>query len=111
MPRRPAFLVGPGIHAEHMTTGRRGHHGSRGFNVLPESKRRVRRKHARALGLRQSVKVERMNRTLAQEWQYGRAWESEAVMASALSVFVEHCNWSYPYGACGACRSCRAPSA
>ena len=49
-----------------------------------------------------------MNGTLAQEWQYGRAWEGEAGRAEALTAFIEHYNWSRPHSACGACRPCRA---
>lgn len=33
-----------------------------------------------------------MNRTLAQEWQYARAWESEASRAAALDAFIERYN-------------------
>lgn len=42
-----------------------------------------------------------MNRTLAQEWQYGRAWDGEAGRASALPAYLEHYNWSRPHSACG----------
>lgn len=34
-------------------------------------------------------KVGRMNRIVAQEWQYGRARESEAGRADALPAFIE----------------------
>ena len=49
----------------------------------------------------QNGKVERMNRTLAQEWQYARAWQSEAGRAEALPAFVERYNWDRPHSACG----------
>ena len=42
-----------------------------------------------------------MSRTLAQEWQYGRAWESEAGRESALPAFTERYNWERPHSACG----------
>ena len=42
-----------------------------------------------------------MNRTLAQEWQHGRPWESEAERARALPAFIEHYNWDRPHSACG----------
>lgn len=42
-----------------------------------------------------------MNRTLAQEWQYGRAWDGEAERADALSAHLEHYNWNRPHSACG----------
>ena len=43
-------------------------------------------------------KVGRMNRIVAQEWQYGRAWESEA---EGCSPSICRCNWERPHGACG----------
>ena len=49
----------------------------------------------------QNGKVERMNRTIAQEWQYARAWDGEAERASALPAFIERCNWDRPHSACG----------
>lgn len=49
----------------------------------------------------QNGKVERMNRTIAQEWQYARAYASEAERADALPAFVEHYNWERPHSACG----------
>lgn len=54
------------------------------------------------------VRVERMNRTLAQEWQYAGAWDSEAGGADALPAFMEYYNWNRPHSACGGCRQCRA---
>lgn len=42
-----------------------------------------------------------MNRTLAQEWQYARAWDGEAGRASALPAFIKHYNWERPHSACG----------
>lgn len=42
-----------------------------------------------------------MNRTLAREWQYARAWESEEARASALASFIERYNWDRPHSACG----------
>ena len=41
------------------------------------------------------------NRTLAQEWQYARAWDGEAGRASALPAFIERYNWERPHSACG----------
>ena len=61
----------------------------------------IERKHARPYSPWQNGKVERMNRTLAQEWQYGRAWESEAGRAEALPAFIERYNWDRPHSACG----------
>ena len=49
----------------------------------------------------QNGKAERMDRTIAQEWQYARAWESEAGRASALPAFIDRYNWDRPHSACG----------
>lgn len=61
----------------------------------------VRHVYARPYGPWRNGKVERMNRTLAQERQYGRAWDGEAGRADALPAFVEHYNWNRPHSACG----------
>ncbi|WP_455137517.1 hypothetical protein [Thermophilibacter sp.] len=42
-----------------------------------------------------------MNRTLAQECQYGRAWESEAGRASTLPAFIDSYNWDRSHSARG----------
>ncbi len=44
-------------------------------------------------------KVERMNRTLAQEWQCAR--DGEAGRASTPPAFIEHYNWERPHSAWG----------
>ena len=36
--------------------------------------------------------LERMNQTLAREWQYARAWDSEASRADAPKALVDHYN-------------------
>lgn len=59
----------------------------------------------------QNGKFVRMNRTLAQEWQYAHAWESKESRAEALDSFIEHYNWDRPHSACGACPRCHASSA
>ncbi|MBM6867806.1 integrase core domain-containing protein [Collinsella tanakaei] len=61
----------------------------------------MRHKYTRPYSPWQNGKVERMNRTLAQEWRYGRAWASEAEMAEALPAYIERYNWSRPHSACG----------
>lgn len=48
----------------------------------------------------QNGRVERMNRTIAQEWQYARAWGSEGERAEALAPFIERYNRDRPHGAC-----------
>lgn len=49
----------------------------------------------------QNGKVERMNRALAQERQYARAYASEGERAAALSPFIDRYNWARPHSACG----------
>ena len=61
----------------------------------------IRHKYTRPLSPWQNGKAGRMNRTLAQEWQYARARESEGPRASALAPFLEHYNRNRPHGACG----------
>ena len=61
----------------------------------------IEHKYTRPFSPWQNGKVERMNRTLAQEWQYSRAWKSEGSRAEALDPFIEHYNWERPHSACG----------
>ena len=61
----------------------------------------VRHVYARPYSPWQDGKVERMNQTLACEWQYARARESEASGADAPETLVDHYNWDRPHGACG----------
>lgn len=49
----------------------------------------------------QDGKAERMNRTLAQEWQYARARESEGARSEDPAPHLEHYNWERPHSACG----------
>lgn len=78
---------------------RPGYH-SREFNALLAAED-VRHVYTRSYSPWQNGKAGRMNRTLAQEWQYGRAWDSEAVRAEALPAFIEHYNWSRPHAPVG----------
>lgn len=75
-------------------------HRSRPFNGFLGSGGAGHR-HARPYSPWQNGKVERMNRTLAQEWQYARAWESEGARAEALAPFIDRYNWDGPHSACG----------
>lgn len=70
------------------------------FNALLEA-RGIGHKYTRPFSPWQNGKVERMNRTLAREWQYARAWESEDARAEALASFIERYNWDRPHSACG----------
>ena len=100
MSRCLAFFAGLGVAVERVMTDNGPGYRSGGFNALLGSEG-VRHLYARPFSPWQNGKVERMNRTLAQEWQYGRAWDSEAGRAEALPAYIEHYNWSRPHSACG----------
>ena len=95
-----AFFAGLGVAVERVMTDNGPGYRSGEFNALLASEG-VRHIYTRPYSPWQNGKVERMNRTLAQEWQYGRAWESEAGRAEALPAFIEHYNWGRPHSACG----------
>ncbi len=69
--------------------------------LTPPEAHGIGHKYTRPFSPWQNGKVERMNRTLAREWQYARAWESEEARASALASFIERYNWDRPHSACG----------
>ncbi len=100
MERCLAFFAGLGVAVERVMTDNGPGYRSGDFNALL-SGRGVRHIYTRPFSPWQNGKAERMNRTLAQEWQYGRAWESEAGRAEALPAYIEHYNWSRPHSACG----------
>ena len=101
------FYAGLGLTVERVMTDNGPGYRSGEFNELLAAAG-VRHVYTRPYSPWQNGKVERMNRTIAQEWQYGRAWESEAGRADALPAFIERYNWERPHSACGACRPCRA---
>ena len=100
MSRCMGFFGGLGVAVEGVMTDNGSCYRSRKFNGMLASEG-VRHVYTRPYSPWQNGKVERMNRTLAQEWQYGRAWDSEAGRADALPAFIEHYNWSRPHSACG----------
>ena len=100
MGRCLAFFAGLGVAVERAMTDNSPAYRSGDFNALLE-RRGIKHKYTRPFSPWQNGKVERMNRTLAQEWQYGRAWASEAERAEAFPAFVEHYNWDRPHSACG----------
>lgn len=100
MGRCLAFFGEMGIAVERVMTDNGPGYRSGEFNALLDSEG-IRHIYIRPFSPWQNGKVERMNRTLAQEWQYGRAWESEAGRAAALPAFLEHYNWDRPHSACG----------
>lgn len=89
-----------GVAVERVTADSGSAYRSGESNALLEA-RGIGHKHARPFSPWQNGKVERMNRTLAREWQYARAWGSEGVGASALVPFIERYNWDRPHSACG----------
>lgn len=95
-----AFFGEMGVAVERVMTDNGAAYRSGELNALLESEG-IRHVCTRPFSPWQNGKVERMNRTLAQEWQYGRAWESEAGRAAALPAFLEHYNWDRPHSACG----------
>lgn len=100
MGRCLAFFAGLGVAVERVMTDSGPGYRSGDFNALLAAEG-VRHLYTRPFSPWQNGKVERMDRTLAQEWQYGRAWESEAGRADALPAFIERYNWERPHSACG----------
>ena len=100
MGRCLGFFSGLGVGAERVMTDNGPGYRSSEFNALLAS-RGVRHAYTRPYSPWQNGKVERMNRTLAQEWQYGGAWTSEASRADALDAYMDHYNWDRPHSACG----------
>ena len=94
------FFEGMGVRVERVMSDNGPGYRSGEFNALLESEG-ARHVYTRAYSPWRNGKVERMNRTLAQEWQYARAWDGEAGRASALPAFIEHYNWERPHSACG----------
>ena len=100
MSRCLAFFAGLGVPVERVMTDNGPGYRSLEFNALLAAEG-VRHVYTRPYSPWQNGKVERMNRTLAQEWQYGRAWDSEAGRAGALPAYLERYNWDRPHSACG----------
>lgn len=100
MGRCLGFFEGMGVAVERVMTDNGPAYHSHLFNEFLSSGG-VRHKYTRPYSPWQNGKVERMNQTLAREWQYVRAWESEASRADALEAFIDHFNWERPHSACG----------
>ena len=100
MSRCLSFFAAAGVRVEGVMTDNGPGYRSGEFNALLASGG-VCHVYTRPYSPWQNGKAERMNRTLAQEWQYGRAWGSEAERAAALPAYVEHYNWERPHSACG----------
>ena len=94
------FFEGMGVRVERVMTDNGSAYRS-AASAGELASRGIGHKFTRPFSPWQNGKVERMNRTLAQEWQYARAWDGEAGRASALPAFIEHYNWERPHSACG----------
>lgn len=100
MARAVAFYEGLGVSVQRVMTDNGPAYRSGDFNAALDALG-IEHKYTRPFSPWQNGKVERMNRTLAQEWQYSRAWKSEESRAEALDSFIEHYNWERPHSACG----------
>ena len=90
----------PGVEVERVMTDDGPGYRSRLFNEWLAASG-IAHRYARPYSPWQNGKVERMNRTLAQERQYARAYASEGERAAALSPFIDRYNWARPHSACG----------
>ena len=104
------FFEGLGVAVERVTTDNGPGYRNRLFNESLEA-RGVRHKYTRPFSPWQNGRVERMNQTLAREWQYARAWETRPRGRRPWRP-----TWTTTIGRdrtapAGACRPCRASSA
>ena len=100
MSRCLGFFSSLGVEVERVMTDNGASYRSGEFNALLDAEG-IKHKYTRPYSPWQNGKVERMNRTLSQEWQYARAYKSEAERAEALPAFIERYNWERPHSACG----------
>ena len=100
MGRARDFYRGLGVEVERVMTDNGPGYRSRLFNEWLAASG-IEHRYTRPYSPWQNGKVERMNRTLAQEWQYARAYASEGERAAALSPFIDRYNWARPHSACG----------
>ena len=100
MGRARDFYRGLGVEVERVMTDNGPGYRSRLFNEWLAASG-IAHRYTRPYSPWQNGKVERMNRTLAQEWQYARPYASEGERAGALPSFLERYNWARPHSACG----------
>ena len=105
----PAVLRGMGVRVGRVMTDNGPGYRSGELDALLESEG-VRHTYTRPYSPWQNGKVERMNRTLAQEWQYGRAWEARPTGPKPCRP-TSSATWDRPHSACGGSLPCRASSA
>jgi transposase InsO family protein len=60
---------------------------------------RTQHKRTRPYRPQTNGKVERYHRTLAREWAYQRAWDSNEARSAALAGFLDHYNYARPHTA------------
>ena len=77
-----SWLTPPGVEVERVMTDNGSGYRSSLFNDWLEAAG-IEHRYARPYSSWQNGKVERTNRTLAQEWQYARAYASEGERAAA----------------------------
>lgn len=94
------FFRDLGVEIEGVMTDNGPGYRSRHFNGWLEAAG-VRHVYTRPHGPWRNGKVERMNQTLAREWQYARAYAGEAGRARALPAYIECYNRHRPHSACG----------
>lgn len=109
MGRARDFYRGLGVGVERVMTDNGPGYRSRLFNEWLAASG-IAHRYTRPYSPWQNGKVERMNRTLAQEWQYARAYASEGERAAALSPFINRYNRERPTAPAGASRRCHASS-
>ncbi len=93
-------LASLGVSVERVMTDNGPGYRSRHFNDLLGSPG-MRHVYTRPYGPWQNGKVERMNRTLAQEWQYAGAYDSEGARGAALAPLPGALQLVPPHNACG----------
>lgn len=98
--RAAAFYAGLGAPVRGVMTDNGPGYRSREFNAVVEGLG-AERVYTRPYSPWQNGKVERMNRTLASEWAYARAWGCDGERAGALPEFLAYYNHDRPHSACG----------
>ena len=110
MSRCLGFFEGMGVGVERvMTDDGPGYRGGKPDDLL--GSKGVRHLYTRPLSPWQNGKAERVSRTIAQGWRYGRAWDSEAGRAGAPRPSSGATIGSVRTARAGASRRCPASSA
>ncbi|SDN36938.1 Integrase core domain-containing protein [Geodermatophilus siccatus] len=98
--RARSFFAGHGITVERVLTDNGSAYCSHAWR---EEHRRLGIRHSRTRVRRPQTngKVERLNRTLLEEWAYRRLYTSETARRAALSAWLHHYNHHRPHTALG----------